>query len=727
MIDWTRYGTTTPSKYRFTLSYILHSENGVLELKHAPLEWADMDLLLKRDPVTHGVYISAVVSSLTFVKEGKQLLQDLYASKNVFSQCDLFIYYLDHTKREYVSMPTSYKLDFNTYQVVNVSKSTNGVRINCLETDMVSKFQQRKDTEVNLNNLTGLSGFSITPYTALKKNVNIGAISQYNAANYANSDVNNYLLKSSEIGADTTEYIYTPMTFSYSDFFESVNVFYAVRTGHNGASAFLTQMTEERDLNIKGSYTFTINELSGLNNTLGIYMVVLDVSNNVLITRTLATYAKGASGEKTLTINEDITSVADSYVTLVAVSFVEAGGNDQISVSFGASNLQVTQALSSSPAITAESMPVYEAMERCLQLVCDTQFPFYSEFFGRTDTPYNIAGDFYASENQLRFANLMPGICLRQMPMANQSFPVKFSDLFKAIRSIWCVGCGFETVGGLLKFRIEELSHFYQDDLALDLTINNRINEIEIETEQYAEGMFAKIKSGYAKFTYESVMGRGEYNTTNQRTTVVPNDNQFDNSVPFRADTKGALDLILKNIHTSGTEDVQGDEDIFIIKTQRGAVQHWDAETDENITIEENTSLFQDGSLNLYMTPTRNLIRNGQIINAGLSFMPGTKLAYQTSDKNSKLKTTGEGYTVTENQDIVVYETGTVAHLPAPLWHPELLHLEIPFYEEDFVALNAKPLGYVKLSETYSGWIKDIKWKFAKNRATITLIRRIQS
>ncbi|MFA5727433.1 MAG: hypothetical protein WC886_07330, partial [Saccharofermentanaceae bacterium] len=153
---------------------------------------------------------------------------------------------------------------------------------------------------------------------------------------------------------------------------------------------------------------------------------------------------------------------------------------------------------------------------------------------------------------------------------------------------------------------------------------------------------------------------------------------------------------------------------------------HWDAETDENITIEENTSLFQDGSLNLYITPTRNLIRNGQIINAGLSYVPGTKLAYQTSDKNSKLKTTGEGYTVTENQDIVVDETGTVAHLPAPLWYPELLHLEIPFFEEDFVALNAKPLGYLKLSETYSGWIKDIKWKFAKNRATITLIRRIQ-
>ncbi|MFA5727695.1 MAG: hypothetical protein WC886_08650, partial [Saccharofermentanaceae bacterium] len=506
MIDWTRYGTTTPSKYRFTLAYILHSENGVLELKHAPLEWADMDLLLKRDPVTHGVYISAVVSSLTFIKEGKNLLQEIYASKGVFSQCDLFIYYLDHSTREYVSMPTSYKLDFNTYQLVNVSKSTNGVKINCLETDMVSKFQQRKDTEVNLNNLTGLSGFQIAPYVALKKNVNIGAISQYNAANYANSDVNNYSIKSLDVSVDTTEYIYTPMVFSYSDFFESANVTYAVRTGHNGASAFLTQMTEERILNIKGSYTFTINELSGLNNTLGIYLVVLDVSNNVLSSVTLATYAAGASGEKTLTINDDITAVADSYVTIVAVSFLEAAGSDEISISFGASNLQVTQALSSSPAITAESFPILEAIERCLQIICDIQFPLYSDFLGRLDTPYNLAGDCYTSENQLRFASMMPGICLRQMYMANQSFPVKFSDLFKTIRSIWCVGGGFETVGGLLKFRIEELAHFYQDDLALDLSA--RINEIEIETEQYAEGMFAKVKSGYAKFTYESDMGR---------------------------------------------------------------------------------------------------------------------------------------------------------------------------------------------------------------------------
>jgi hypothetical protein len=204
----------------------------------------------------------------------------------------------------------------------------------------------------------------------------------------------------------------------------------------------------------------------------------------------------------------------------------------------------------------------------------------------------------------------------------------------------------------------------------------------------------------------------------------VPNDNEFDNIAPFRADTRGILELLLKLITVNGTEDVSGDEDIFIVKSQRTGSHYWLAETNENITA-YLWSLFHDGSLNLYLTPVRNLIRNGQEINVGLALVPGTPLTYQTSDKNNLLQTTGEGYTVSENQDIISDEVDPVAHLAAPLWYPELLTVTMPFYEADYVLLSANPLGYITLSDTLSGWVMDVRWTFAQNEATLKLIRRI--
>jgi len=725
MIDWTRYGTTTPSKYRFTLSYVLHSENGVLELKNAPLEWADMELLLKRDSVTHGVYISAVVDSLTFIKEGKNLLQDIYASKGVFSQCDLYIYYLDHSTREYVSMPTSYKLDFNTYELVNLSKSTNGVKINCLETDIVSKFQQRKDTEVDLNKLVNIDGGSITPDSGVWKSLSIPALKINKTSRLATVGTGNL-----SGGSTGILYLYIPLTLGNSEITEAISQVGAALNTRDHDYAMIKDevlfQTEEWEniTNVRGTVYLHLTYVTPAVDSVVLGLSVTTPGDVETHWHPLQTYTSDYTGVKIIAVDDDIVVPEGSSLSLMLM--ISYSGAWSFNIGFDLTSITLTQLYLGATSVLAESWMIYKALQRNLQIILCQQFPFYSEFFGLTDVPYNLTGDCYPTESQLRFANILTGLNIRGGLLSDHTMPMKFSDLFKAIKAIWCVGGGFETLeDGSFRFRIEELAHFYQDDEALDLS--SRINGIEIETEHSGDMMFLTLKSGYSKYEYEAIMGRAEYNTVNNRTTVVPNDNTFDNTCPLRADTRGMLALRLKPYSTTESEDVSGDEDIFIVKSQR-ASGYWISETDENITADDNTSLFAEDSLNLYLTPVRNLIRNGQIINAGLSYVPGTKLAYQTGDKNNSLKTTGEGYTVTENQDIIVDDpTALAPHLADPLWYPELLHLEIPFYEEDFVKLNAKPLGYLKLSEDYSGWIKEIKWKFAKNKATITLIRRIQA
>jgi hypothetical protein len=710
-IDWTREGTTTPSKYRFVLSFVLYSENGTLELVHAPLEWQEIELMIKRDDLTHGVYITAVVDTLTFIREGAELLKTLYAARGVFATCNLAIYYLDYTTREYVSMPSTYKLDFNTYRLTKLSKSTNGVQINALPDDTISKFRQRLNTPVNLNNLKGLSGFAITDYTSLKKTITTPEITINKTAVWHDTFAENLTRSTSGAG-----YAYIPATLNGgSDFTEARSVVYYESESYDRTRGLFVENDTERTIRITGTVNIDINSIVGGTSRITISLLVLNIDNTLSATLDAQSYTEGETGAKTVTIDETYTLPVDKSIILIGVALVDGAGGSAVNVDFLGSDLILTETVETIPAGSVEGMPIYEALNRNLQIILDKQFPLYSEFFGRTDIAYNVGGDLYAAEDQLRFASLLPGICFRGQPLASAQFPAKFIDLFKAVKALYCVGGTFTgTIATGFIFRIEELAYFYQDTEILDLSA--RVNEVEIEREQYSEAMFASLKSGYSKFDYEDVSGRGEYNTTNERTTPVPNDNSFDNLSPVRGDTRGMMKLLSKPISTTGGEDVAGDSDVFILKTQAGS--DWDAETDENITIVGNTSLFQSGSLNLLYTPVRNLVRQGQIIRAGLNYNPGSIIAYQLSEKNNTLETTGEGYTIAENDDI------TAEDLTAPLWYPELLSIEVPFYEPDFVAIAANPLGYVTLSDTLAGWIMDIKYKFAQNKAIIKLIRK---
>lgn len=692
---------TTPGKYRFVLSFVLHSELGNLELKNAPLEWNDMQLVLKRNMETHGVDLTAVVGGLTFIKEGKQLLERLYAEKGIFAICSLYIYYLDYTTREYVAMPTSYKLDFNTYRVVKLIKSANGVQINALQNDIVSKFQQRKNTTVNLNNLTGLSGFTIPQYTALPSYMVLPSISVRKFATYSNTEVYGY-----DNTTTGLEYVYLKTLIVQSDFTESRDIIFSAGVLDHLKGLFQTTV-EEVVIDITGTISVVVNSL---NDTFTLKLIQVDASDNIVTAYTIS--AITTTGTKSIAVDQEVTMLAGNSLVLVA----EMKASSIYDVDFGAVSINMVQVVSESEVTTGVySMPIYEAMERCLQIMLDKRFPFYSEFFGREDVVTNTSDDIYAAENQLRFASIASGLHLRGAELLAANIPVTFNSLFKTMQAIWNVGGCFEMVDNELRYRIEDMAYFYQDVEAVDLS--GRVTGIEVEIEQDGEAMFARLKTGYAKYTYDAILGRGEYNTSHERTTVVPNDQEFNNVAPLRADTRGILSQIEKPL---SSEDVQGDEDVFIVKTQRLPDSvNWVGETSENITIEGATSLFDTGSLNLYFSPVRNLIRHGREINAGLDKVPGTKIAYQLSDKNNLLETTGEGYTIKESDDI------TASDLASPLWLPERVLVEVPFYEEDFVLLSANPHGYITISDTIQGWVVECNYEFTKNVANFILKRKI--
>jgi hypothetical protein len=196
---------------------------------------------------------------------------------------------------------------------------------------------------------------------------------------------------------------------------------------------------------------------------------------------------------------------------------------------------------------------------------------------------------------------------------------------------------------------------------------------------------------------------------------------KLENISALRGDTKGILDNIANPLASDESVDKKGDSDKFIIKTQRDGTHDWIPETNENITIENESSLFGESLLNRYFTPTRMLLRHGNVISSGMSKADAqaSVLKFQKTDKSNSLETTGDGLTgLKESDDIAV------SSLTAPIFKPIKHTIECLFTLTDLEVFSANPNGYVTFSETISGYVLSLKKKNNEDKAEITIIEK---
>ena len=244
----------------------------------------------------------------------------------------------------------------------------------------------------------------------------------------------------------------------------------------------------------------------------------------------------------------------------------------------------------------------------------------------------------------------------------------------------------------------------------------------DIESEAMPEHAFIKIKSGFKKFTAsEAVNGLGEYNVLSNRTSIAKSGDDFDNVSDISGDTQGILEQLNKSIFTTGSTDEKRDDDIFVIKTQRNvaiASIDWDGEQEENVAVDNDTSLWGTTGLNLYLTPTRSLIRQGPRLKIALTKVLSSVLRFQATDKSQTLETTGEGYTIIENDDILVDD------LTDPIVRPIMHRVEVLLTWADIETILANPLQRITFSSSITGWILNIKKKNNEDKAVIEIIEK---
>ena len=761
----------TPKNFRFTLI----SDIKTVICDTEPLEWKSGAINFARDLDAGGVFVSFVCDSLTFVGNGAAMLKEIYDAFELTqkAKCELKIEYWKEfdfvtpaNGRRYIEFPSRFSIDFNFFETVKVGSFSMGVKVKAVNSSMQSKFDSRQDIDVSVTKLVSIGGFEIPDWPVLKKNLyfdetNVSYVSQVKKDQYPGHPSYEDFLKYWPYNAvgrwdlprvgsgDGYTGVPLDVTSKDSEMAEVQAVKYITQVSPlqlNKITSFFKNALFDKDLEISYDinviitnehsvtppYTVQILETYDINPT-GVKAETIIADGGVYEIGTFG-HSKGFHTFKDMV---PITVHKGNDLKLVIIT----GCIQDIGAEIWSAKLDIVQQIAQSPATLTEGLPIYKALERTLQHDLDVQFPLYSDFFGTVDDIYKPDGTKYASENQLRFAHIQSGLNQRGIKIDDSGSPLalNFKKLWQCVKAIWNVGYTFEVNAALFgdsnpRIRIEEYSYFFQNtEIVLDPPLSSRINKYDILKKVMPELVPVDIKSGFDSYEYLSINGRAEPNTTNQRTTPVITASKVEIISGIRGDTKGMVDNLSNPvILTRGSTDTKGDTDIFIVKTQKipgvtpeGIAYDWKPEKAENIVTLNQTSLFKEDLLNRYFTPSRILIRHGNRIKAGMLKLSDTDvLRFQTSDKANNLSTSGligsglDYYDIIESQDI------PMSRLAAPIFKANQYTITIDFDFADLAAIQANPLGYLKLSDEISIYLLPLKKINDSGKADITGIER---
>ena len=464
----------------------------------------------------------------------------------------------------------------------------------------------------------------------------------------------------------------------------------------NKDGALFFEATEDYSVNLSISVDITLNIQSYPFNVAFYYIIL---------------YSTGAQKSKTLLSenlsvwNENVSFDLDTGESLL----IQCDKSGYVEITYNSIIVEFSSTTENLPAITIGAYPTYEGLLKLSQMITDESNPFYSEFFGRTDSAYEP----YGSDGEIsHFTN---GMAIRGGSIINNTINLSLSKAFQSLNSIHNLGLGIEIIDGIYKIRIEDWEYFFDENIILD--VSDRIDESLIKKEVLPEWHYNQIFVGYKDFLYEESGGLYEFNTKVEYSTVISTIKNTLNIVSeYRGDTQGIILLRRKPILSYPTEDVKGESDIFMIASLRDG-DGFKARTDENF---ENVvgGAGANRSYDLDYTPAQNIRNHGSIIRAGLEFHKNTLLRWLGSNKNTTLITNKYAEpTVWENRDIQINDLNT------PRWHPEAYVCEVPIYAADLTAIEANPRGLIKLSDTKYGWILSVKTDGENRTGELKLLR----
>jgi len=304
---------------------------------------------------------------------------------------------------------------------------------------------------------------------------------------------------------------------------------------------------------------------------------------------------------------------------------------------------------------------------------------------------------------------------------------VSLNDLFQFVRSKFCVGMGIEFQSGVPRVVLEEIEYFYADREVVDLS--DVVTNEQISKEIIPERIYSGVTSGFNTFDFEKVGGMNELCTKSGFISDMPTDTILDLTTDIRGDSVAIRNLLINPYtvyESDGNENLDGQDDIFVLKSHRSALT-FVASTDEDFTTIVGGGNYADESFNLYFTPARCILRNSKIAFVGYKNYPTDAFRWQYTNKMDSLQPLGTRNT--EFSGALIYENANITtgnpSYDDPVYYPERYIVEVFMTEAQVIALKADKYGYIKLSDTKEGWLLSFLGRNDKGICKLELIRKV--
>jgi hypothetical protein len=295
----------------------------------------------------------------------------------------------------------------------------------------------------------------------------------------------------------------------------------------------------------------------------------------------------------------------------------------------------------------------FEMLSHMLHVVANKQGLLYSKALGRVEIGYSEDGE-------ASWTGVTNGFKVRQF--TDRKIVTSISDFMKSFNSVWQLGAGIERFGNKEYFRVEHVSHFYQDFVVLKLGVVDKITRTP-----RTDYVYSSIQTGFQKpndeSLYEEAQGLDEFNlATTYTTPITAVTNKLDLRAPYRADGYGMEFARRKPVSEFYDTDTRYDEDIMIMDLKKIAFgeplvhRTWA----DDFVVPPNFNKFTTGinspetAVNLRFSPASLLLKAGYWITACLAHNQQSMLRYSVGTGNSELKKTaiGSDYETAENKNV---------------------------------------------------------------------------
>lgn len=680
-------------KFKFVLS---STDYGRLEQHYSPVGWADSELTFTRDDTYKSVIESYSTNELTFVKDAREYIQTAYEARGIDYEITIRIKILQNSTFQYVDYFVG-RLDLSTYKI-----DSTGVTAEVIPTGFQNTVLNRDSIEVDLFNTKFIGGGenSMEQISGMPTTLKLPPYSALQDSDWGISGIRE---KSS------TYNHYVPMDLNASEFDVSQNQEFDLTVPF---------FVSSQDINVNVSAQISLSLIS-----LGLpakftYQAVLRKNGTPVNSYYFENPGEVSQFDIDFTIDEDLELLVNDELSLTATTTTN---KDTYLISYENSALSMSAEIGVTlGTVTVASFLAFEWTARVIQLISGNADPLESEELGRTDSsPVS-----YVSDGDSSLTNMTNGRLIREFPESQVTLNGSLKGTFKTLNGIKNIGLGFEND----KVRIEKESYFfdisdnpsyptesqkYQVNQILDVSsfVTDEIIEKEVLPDWYAN----EAKSGYSKFEYETIQGLKEFNTkSNYAIPIKAVKSTLDLTSDFRADTQGVNKQREKPYSDNSTEDVNGDNNVFLFDSKRDAP--WTAKTNEDFDF-VGGGIDPEQNYNLDFTPRRNLERHGNRFSS-MQIDIGKEIQWMQSDKNTKLVTqkTGED-AKPENGDIVI------GSLDVGYWIPEAYIFQAPVDETSIASIQANPRGVIKVGTDKYGWILQVQTNGDNKKGEFRLLR----